>query len=65
MSHEKIRRMAESVGLVGLSPLELEQLSILTLEAQANLVRLPKQRKENEPAHVFFVPQRTSLVAAS
>jgi len=47
--------MAESVGLVGLSPDELERLSMLTLEAQANLVRLPKLRKEDEPAHVFSV----------
>ena len=60
MSHEKIKRMAESVGLVGLSANELKRLSILTLEAQANLGRLPKLRKEDEPAHVFFVPQRTS-----
>jgi hypothetical protein len=55
LSHEKIKRMAESVGLVGLSPDELERLSMLTLEAQANLVRLPKLRKEDEPAHVFSV----------
>jgi len=59
MSHEEIKRMAESVGLVGLSANELDRLSILTLEARANLVRLPKPRKEDEPAHVFFVPQRT------
>ena len=60
MSHEEIKRMAELVGLVGLSADELDRLSILTLEARANLIRLPKLRKENEPANVFFVPQRTS-----
>jgi hypothetical protein len=60
MSHEKIKRMAESVGLAGLRPDELERLSRLTVEAEANVRRLPKLRKEDEPAHVFFVPQRTS-----
>ena len=63
MSHEKIKRMAESVGLVGLRPDELERLLMLTLEAEANVARLPRPQKEDEPAHVFFVGNLVSKPA--
>jgi hypothetical protein len=53
MSHEEIKRMAESVGLVGLSADGLDRLSILTLEARANLVRLPKLRKKRARKCIF------------
>lgn len=58
MNREEIRKMAEYVGLVGLDSEALDRLSTLTAEAERNVAQLPRRRKEDEPAHVFFVPQR-------
>jgi hypothetical protein len=57
MKHE-IQKRAEQLGLVGLDSEALNRLLELTMEAEANVARLPGRRPEDEPAHVFFVPQR-------
>jgi len=58
MNRYEIQKRAEEVGLVGLDSEELDRLLKLTLETEANVARLPRRRKKDEPAHVFFVPQR-------
>lgn len=58
MNREEIQKKAEQVGLVGLDPEVLDRLIVLTAETEANVARLSRRRKGDEPAHVFFVPQR-------
>lgn len=59
MNREDIQKWAEQMGMVGLDTETLDRLLTLALEAEADVARLPKLREADEPAHVFFVPQRT------
>ena len=60
MNREEIQKRAKQMGMVGLDTETLDRLLALTLEAEANLARLPRLRNADEPAHVFFVPQRAT-----
>lgn len=58
MNRKDVQKWAEQMGMVGLDTETLDRILALALEAEANVARLPKLRKADEPAHVFFVPQR-------
>lgn len=58
MNREDLRKMAEQVGLIEADSETIDRLLILRAEVEANVARLPKRQSGDEPAHVFFVPQR-------
>jgi hypothetical protein len=57
MKRDIVQAMAEAIGLTGLDAGEVDRLTALTAEAETNAARLPRRHRDDEPAHVFVVPQ--------